>query len=97
MTTSTIKRGDAARLTLDIGADGDIDTYTGARVLITLVGGTVLVDRAGTISGQTVSVDLTPADTATPGVYVIEVEMTPGPHTYPSPGYATLVIEPDLG
>lgn len=91
----TIKRGDAATLTLDLGVD--LTGYTAARVLIAPYGLPPVVDRAGTIAGSTVVLALTPDDTAAAGAYLVEVEMTPGPHTYPSDRYAVLEIAQDLG
>ncbi len=93
---TVIKRGDSVPLTLDLGVD--LAGYTTARVIVAArPGATPIVDRAGTISGQTVTITLTPAETATPGTYLVEVEMSPGPHTWPSDGSCTLRITPDLG
>lgn len=100
MTTSPfyVKRGDAVPLTLDLGVELGPLAYTTGRVLIKPRTGTV-IEKALTapFTGTSVTVDLTPTDTATVGTYQVEVEMSPGPNTYPSDGYASLRILEDLG
>ena len=94
--TTTVKRGDATTLTFDLGVD--LTGYTAARVIIAArTGAAPIVDRAGVIAGQTVTIALTATDTAVAGTYQCEVELAPGPHTHPSDGTLTLVIVPDLG
>lgn len=90
----TVKRGDDATLTLALGVD--LSDYDAANVILRRVGlDPVELDGAITAgTGGTVTVDL--PDTLAAGDYRVEVEMTPGPHTYPSDGYAELSIVADL-
>lgn len=94
--TTTIKRGDAVTLTLNLSAD--LTDYATARVHIGQPGRPA-ADLAGTIADAAagiVTVDLTSDDTATAGTYRLEVELRPGPHTWPSSGWVQLVIDPDI-
>lgn len=94
-----IKQGDAATLTWTI--DPIPATVTAARVVIrAATPGPMpapVVSRNGTYSAGQVSITLTAAETAVSGTYRCEVEVTPGPLTFPSSGYDTLRIVPDLG
>ena len=91
---TTVKRGDSAPLTLTLGVD--LTDYSDATVILARYGqDPVLI--TGTIDEQTVTCTLTEEHTATVGDYRVEVEMTPGPHTYPSDGYAILSVVADLG
>jgi hypothetical protein len=92
---TVIKRGDTADLTFDLGLD--LSVYDDAQVIIGWPGDDPIVDRAGVIDGETVTITLTAEETATGGFYAMEGEMTPGPHTSPSTGNAFLEIRPDLG
>lgn len=87
-----VKHGDANHLTLDLGVE--LGGYADAVVHLARYGQDP-VDVTGTIDGNTVTVDL-PTDLPA-GRYDMEVEMTPGPHTYPSDGYVRLIVQPDLG
>lgn len=95
ISTATIKRGDAATLTLDLGTD--LSSLGTAKVLIGQPRSTPLITKTGTVTGQTVTVALDPTETATTGTYRVEVEMSVGPTTFPSDGYAQLTILADLG
>jgi hypothetical protein len=88
---TTIKRGDAAPLTLDLGVA--LTAYSTATVIVGRTGEDAY-ELTGTIDGQTVTATL--PTTLPVGDYQVEVEMAPGPHTYPSEGYATLTIVRDL-
>lgn len=102
---TTIKRRDAVTLTLHLettpGVAADLTGYTGARVIVSRLGQTPIVSRAGVIATDpttgVVTIALTSGDTAIDGDYRVEVEMTPGPHTWPSGGWLLLRILPDLG
>ena len=94
----TIKRGDALTLAWDL--DPAPDPGSTARVIIRAYQAAApLVDRAGTLTGGRVSLDLTSEDTAAAGDYRAEVEVTTAgrPVTWPSDGYALVRIVPDLG
>lgn len=95
ISTATIKRGDATTLTLDLGTD--VSGLGTARVLIGQPRATPLIAKTGTVAGQIVTVALDPTETATVGTYRVEVEMSTGPTTFPSDGYAQLTILADLG
>lgn len=96
---TTIKRGDAVTLTLDLHAD--LTGYTVARVILAQRGRAPRVSRVGTIAVDPttgiVTVDFSSDDTSVAGDYSLEVEMTPGPHTWPSDTWLPLRILPDLG
>jgi hypothetical protein len=90
----TVKRGDDNPVTLDLGRD--LSDYTSANVVMCRAG-LDPYELAGTITpgtGGTVTVAI--PDTAPVGDYEVEVEMAPGPHTYPSDGYVILSILGDL-
>lgn len=92
---TVVKRGDGnVPLTATLGVD--LTDYTDAAVILRR-GDDDAITVEGTIDGQTVTCTLTSDDTAVAGDYRVEVEMTPGPHTYPSTGYVTLRIVEDLG
>lgn len=96
MSDLTVKRGDTATFTLGLGVD--LSDYEAAAVLLRPAGGE-LIQVTGTIddgTDGTVSVTLAPDDTAIVGDYRLEVEMTPGPHTYPSTGWLILSVVDDL-
>lgn len=93
---TSIKRGDAATLTFNLGTD--LSGYSTANVILCRPGEEP-IEIPGTITpgtGGTVTVALSPAQTAVVGDYNMEVEMSPGPNTYPSSGYARLYITTDL-
>lgn len=95
--TTTVKRGDSVPLTLTLGAD--LSGYDDANVILCSHGADP-IEIPGTITagtGGTVTCTLTADHTATVGDYRVEVEMTPGPHTFPSNGYVTLSVVADLG
>lgn len=91
---TTIKRGDVTTLTFNLGVD--LDDYSGATVILRRVAATTSTEITGTIDGQTVTCDLTAEHTADVGDFRVEVEMTPGPHTYPSDGYRIISVVEDL-
>lgn len=90
------KTGDSVPLVLDLGVELASIGYTSAKVIVGRRGRAPIVSRAGSIDGTTVTITLTPLETARPGPYMVEVEMMPGPHTYPSHGYAMLTLLDDL-
>lgn len=87
----TVKRGDSAPLTLNLGVD--LTGYDTATVLLARAGEDVY-ELEGIVDEQTVTATL--PTTLPVGDYRIEVEMAPGPHTYPSEGYAILSVLADL-
>lgn len=96
--TDAIKRGDAATLVWEL--DPLPPDATAAKVIIRpAFGGAAVVSRGATLDVEAgrVSITLTPAETATAGLYRCEVEISPGPVTYPSDGYEPLTIRADLG
>ena len=86
-----VKRGDTAPLTLTLGVD--LTAYSTATVLLRRSGEDAY-ELSGAIDEQTVTATL--PTTLPVGDYSVEVEMLPGPHTYPSEGYVTLSIVSDL-
>lgn len=94
-----IKRGDAGVLTLDLHAD--LTGYTDARVALGQDGRPPAVSKAGAIAADPstgiVTFAYTADDTAVAGDYLLEVEMLPGPHTWPSGRPLLVRIVPDLG
>jgi hypothetical protein len=96
MTDASIKRGDAATLTFNLG--NNLSGYSSANVIMCR-GGEDPIEIPGTIvpgTDGTVTVALTPSQTAVVGDYNVEVEMSPGPNTYPSSGFVKLRISTDL-
>jgi len=102
-TEDHVKSGDDIQLTYTLNAD--ISGATSIRWLARPRPGTdPLMEVAGTIGttsadSSTVDVQLTPTETAAAGYWYVEIEVTVAGRvaTYPSSGYAKLVIEADLG
>lgn len=93
-----IKRGDSPTLVWEL--DPLPANATSAKVIIRpAFGGVAIVSRAAEldVAERRVSIVLSTAETSTPGLYRCEVEISPGPVTYPSAGYDPLQIVPDLG
>ncbi len=100
-----VKYGDERTLRWQLNVD--LTTATGVRVLISDEGDdTALIDRAGTIEDAAngiVSLTLDPDTDYGPGKLLagmnaqVEVEVSPGPVTYPECGYETLSVCWDLG
>jgi hypothetical protein len=93
---TTVKRGDALSLPLNLGQD--LSGYSSAKVILRQYGLNA-IEITGTIApgtGGIVTVALTPTHTAVVGDYNVEVEMSPGPNTFPSSGYVVLRVTSDL-
>lgn len=101
--TDEVKRGDKATLVYQV--NGDLTGQTATLLARRRPGDSPLITKAGTVSGatptgSTVTVELTPAETAVAGDWLIEIEAQPtgggDPVTYPGNGYALLRVTPDL-
>lgn len=99
VTPARVKRGDAGTLDLDLHAD--LTPYTAARVLVAEAGRPPIISTAAAIAADPttgiVSFTYTAEQTAVEGEYRLEVEMTPGPHTWPSDTWLPFIIVADLG
>jgi hypothetical protein len=96
-----VKRGDAVTFTIDTEIDMEDAGYTAGQLFLRSTGTpTTTVTKTVVIPASPateIEVSLTAEDTAVVGNYVVELELTPGPHTYPTDGYAWLSIIADLG
>jgi hypothetical protein len=100
-TIPVVKRGDAVTFTLDTGVDIEGEGYTAGQLFLRSTGSPVTtvtktIEIPATPATE-IEVSLTADDTAVVGNYVVELELTPGPHTYPTDGYAYLTVIADLG
>ena len=94
MAIPTVKRGDAAPLTLELGVD--LSAYSSANVILRRASLPPVV-ISGVIDPGVGGIVTAMLPTTLPvGDYQAEVEMNPGPHTYPSEGYVVLSIVADL-
>lgn len=85
-----------------IGWDLDPEPGAGATALVIISAGhgyTPIVNRAGTVAGARVTIELTAEETAVDGFYIAEVQITDGEtvDTYPHDGYDEIRIVADLG
>jgi hypothetical protein len=96
---SPIKRGDTAVLSFTL--DPAPPAGAAVRMLLRSVTRTVPAPAPidGSLSGSTVTVELTSEHTANAGIFEYEVEAALGGQvwTYPNDGYLRLDIQPDLG
>lgn len=90
-----IKRGDDVVLLLDTKVD--ISGYTSCQVFIKgLEQDLITIVATPPVSGTVQSVHLSPAETAETGLYVLELQYLPGPHTFPTDRYLEFEIVDDL-
>ena len=89
-----IKQGDAVTLAWDLSPAPAAGST--ATVVISELRTTPIVSRVGVITDARVSIALTPSETAAVGTYFVEIQISPGPHTYPSSGHDKLVIAEKL-
>lgn len=105
MDVNTVKRGDTGQITLtvkdDTGAPVDLTGFTSLRVLALSIGSTdpaieLLPVALGAGTGEVVH---TCTGNLAVGTYNVEVEETSGgvKTTAPTVGYATLIVDADLG
>ena len=92
--SNPIKQGDVVTLEWDL--DPAPAAGSQARLIITRRDETPIVDRIVSLAGARVTATLTADETAVGNTYLVGVVTTPGPVTYPSSGWDSLTIEPDL-
>jgi hypothetical protein len=101
VTIPIVKRGDAVTFSIDTAVDMEDAGYTAGQLFLRSTGSPVTtVTKAIEIPASPateIEVSLTADDTAVVGNYIVELELTPGPHTYPTDGYAYLTVIADLG